>query len=241
MASRFNSIPLLQKFTALPPMAPSPTLNRKLKIKPMTTTTMSKEPSRLPAFSSTTTPPSPLRPSTPPRKTACAQYLQLSPVRTPLSHRGLHMSPSASLAHYKSNLDPPPPLAPTSVFSNSDLGGLLALPDSESTRTPSRKRPSSSLNPASSNISLFPVTPKKLIFPTANSSYYPQDSPFRTPGSRPSIFDPHDPGALVDEELSRLGAQIGGQDSPVGLYEGRRGLLYESPSMPSPGKWTKWW
>jgi len=45
----------------------------------------------------------------------------------------------------------------------------------------------------------------------------------------------------LDEELSRLGAQMGGQDSPAGVYEGKRGLLYESPSMPSPGKWAKWW
>lgn len=168
-----------------------------------------------------------LRPSTPPRKTP-AQHLQLSPVRTPLSHKGLHMSPSASLAHYKSHLDPPP--AASSSFNND-------ASDSENMRTPSRKRAS---NLSATPISLFPITPKKLVFPAPTSSYS-QDSPFRTPGSRPSIFDPHDPGALLDEELSRLGAQMGGQDSPAGLYEGRKGLLYESPSMPSPGKWAKWW
>lgn len=104
-------------------------------------------------------------------------------------------------------------------------------------RTPSRKR-SSNLN--FSHASIFPVTPKKLVFPQPNAGYS-QDSPFRTPGSRQSIFDPHDPGALLDDELSRLGAQMRGQDSPTGLYEGRKGLLYESPSMPSPGKWAKWW
>ena len=100
-------------------------------------------------------------------------------------------------------------------------------------RTPSRKR-ASNLNSA---YSLFPVTPQKLLFPTSNSG----SSPFRTPGTRQSIFDPHDPGAMLDEELSRLGAQMGGQDSPAGVYEGKRGMLYESPNMLSPGKWAKWW
>src|SRR6267154_1792743 len=42
-------------------------------------------------------------PSTPPRTTH-----QISSMRTPLSSKGLKMSPSPSLAHYKSNLDPPP-------------------------------------------------------------------------------------------------------------------------------------
>ncbi|KAI6024083.1 hypothetical protein BKA83DRAFT_4267506 [Pisolithus microcarpus] len=98
-------------------------------------------------------------------------------------------------------------------------------------RTPSRKRG------YRDNLSaLFPpVTPKKLVFPAPSSS---SESPFRTPGSR-SIFDPHDPSALLDEEFARLGAKAT-QDSPVGLFEGRRGLLYESPSVPSPGKFPRW-
>ena len=189
--------------------------------------------SRLPLFPPVTTPP--LRPSTPPPNPTAVQHLQLSPIRTPLSHKGLHMSPSASLAHYKSHLDPPPP-APSLVFpvSGADTNNAASLTDSENRHTPSRKR-TSGLNPT-----LFPITPKKLLFPPPGLSYS-QDSPFRTPGSRQSIFDPHDPGALLDEELSRLGAQMNGQDSPAGVYEGKKGMLYESPSMPSPGKWAKWW
>src|ERR1700683_1518525 len=118
----------MQKSTALPPVAPSPTMNRKAKAKAAKTTTPlpSKE-SRLPLYPPTTTPP--FRPSTPPRNAAAVQHLQLSSVRTPLSHKGLHMSPSSSLAHYKSHLDPPPPAAssffPTSGADTSIAAGLI--------------------------------------------------------------------------------------------------------------------
>lgn len=142
------------------------------------------------------------------------------------------MSPSASLAHYKLNLDPPP-----SVTFHPDDGINPAVFDIENIRTPSRKRgPLAHGHHHKDTSTLFPpVTPKKLVFSTQSSS---AESPFRTPGSR-SIFDPHDPGALLDEELARLGAK-GMQESPIGLFEGRRGLLYQSPNMPSPGKWSRW-
>jgi hypothetical protein len=141
------------------------------------------------------------------------------------------MSPSASLAHYKFNLDPPP-----SATFRPDDGINPAVFDTENIRTPSRKRGTHAHGHYHKDTSILfpPVTPKKLVFPTHSSS----ESPFRTPGSK-SIFDPHDPGAILDEELARLGTK-GMQESPIGLFEGRRGLLYESPNMPSPGKWARW-
>jgi len=140
------------------------------------------------------------------------------------------MSPSASLAHYKLNLDPPPTFRP-------DDGINPAVFDIENIRTPSRKRGAHAHGHHHKDSStLFPpVTPKKLVFPAHCPS---SESPFRTPGSK-SIFDPHDPGAILDEELTRLGTK-GMQESPIGLFEGRRGLLYQSPNMPSPGKWSRW-
>jgi hypothetical protein len=57
------------------------------------------------------------------------------------------------------------------------------------------------------------------------------------------LFDPHDPGTLLDEELARLGAQgtpsRGLHESPVGFAQ--RGFLYESPSTQSPERWTRMW
>ncbi|KAM6496938.1 hypothetical protein JOM56_007411 [Amanita muscaria] len=164
-------------------------------------------------------------PQTPPRSA-----LQISSVRTPLSHKGLHMSPTASLAHYKSNLDPPPI---HSYMPGGDDNGE-GDESSDSTRTPRRR--TAMLAP--------PVTPKRLASnvelpfrpPLSGSG----SSPFRTPGSK-SVFDPHDPSALLDEELNRTAA--GQDDSPVGLFgKGRGSLLYDSPgALGSPGKWFKWW
>jgi hypothetical protein len=111
----------------------------------------------------------------------------------------------------------------------------------DTNRTP-RRRPSGSgtTGPA-------PVTPRKLVFPpNQNESPYRAPggvfglSPFRTPSSR-AVFDPHDPGALLDEELSRMGA-AGHGDSPGGLFGKARGsLLYDSPGLSSPDQWQKWW
>ncbi|KAJ7180574.1 hypothetical protein C8R46DRAFT_1069854 [Mycena filopes] len=182
-------------------------------------------------------------PATPPRNNSRRKSL-LSPVHTPLSHRGLHMSPSASLAHYKSNLDPPPTLLYGE--SSSRLPALSRDDEyddeepSDLLRTPSRKR-----NAASS--SAHPITPRRLLFPIDSTSPYRTPgggmlsaSPFRTPGgSRGGIFDPHDPSTLLDEELSSLGAA--GRDSPAGLFG--KTSLYESPNPldGSPGKWARWW
>ncbi|KAK2463690.1 hypothetical protein APHAL10511_004441 [Amanita phalloides] len=174
-----------------------------------------------------TRPPTPPLPITPPRNTS----IQISSVRTPLSHKGLHMSPSSSLAHYKSNLDPPPVL--TYVAEVEEM--KTEIDDtSDEMRTP--RRPTAILAP--------PVTPKRPYLTATDSSRTPLGgpvvSPFRTPGSR-SIFDPQDPGTLLDEELNRAAA--GQDDSPVGLFgKGRPSLLYDSPgALGSPGKWFKWW
>ncbi|KAF9244664.1 hypothetical protein BU15DRAFT_86029 [Melanogaster broomeanus] len=222
------------KSRALPPMPLSPTLDRRARTRRKSTTKESPAPMPAPTKPTSTSLPRsstpPPRPSTPPLR------FELSPIRTPLSHKGLHMSPSASLAHYKSHLDPPPP----TTF-NPDDGINPAVFDTENIRTPSRKRGHHHTHrdrerDKDTGTTLFPpVTPRKLVFPTPGSS---TESPFRTPGAR-SIFDPHDPGALLDEEFARLGAK-GAQESPVGLFEGRRGLLYESPNVPSPGKVPRW-
>lgn len=84
---------------------------------------------------------------------------------------------------------------------------------------------------------MLPITPKKFLSP------YPAFSPFRTP-SRRGVLDPQDPSALLDEELSALtsaaGQGRGLADSPVGFFAHGKGLLYESPNIPSPGRWRPW-
>ncbi|EGN95004.1 hypothetical protein SERLA73DRAFT_162624 [Serpula lacrymans var. lacrymans S7.3] len=221
---------LRQKPMGLPPMPISPTLARKTRPKRQKP---SKEPPPPPPPDTSLVRPHtpPPRPSTPQRNPSGSNVLQLSPLRTPLSHKGLHMSPSPSLAHYKSHLDPPPV-----VSFRQDDGINPAVLDSENIRTPTRKRGHNHHKDRDSSTLFPPLTPRKLVFPGPPSI---SESPFRTPGAR-SIFDPYDPGAMLDEELSALGARMGGQDSPAGLFEGRKGLLYESPSMPSPGKWARW-
>jgi len=156
------------------------------------------------------------------------------------------MSPSASLAHYKSHLNPPPVVvslphgdgannAPTTKEDSHGHGhghgaGHHPVEDSENLlRTPSRRRASAQFTPFT------PVTPRKLMFMGGVAT----ESPLR------GLFDhPHDPGVLLDEELARLGAQgtpsRGLHESPsVGFAQ--RALLYESPNTQSPGRWTRMW
>lgn len=229
----------LKKPRALPPMPVSPTLDRRTKSKKKPAS--QRLPPPLPALvpepastTTTTTQPRPSTPpprsSTPPRNRGAASTVQLSPIRTPLSHKGLHMTPNASLAHFKTHLDPPPHTA-----FNPDDGINPAVFDTENVCTPSRKRSHHRDRDRDGMPTHFPpITPKKLVFPTSGST---AESPFRTPGSR--IFDPHDPGALLEEEFARLGARAA-QESPAGLYD-RRGLLYESPNVASPGKLPRWY
>jgi len=130
------------------------------------------------------------------------------------------MSPSTSLAHYKSNLDPPPvvsngivPLEISQKVSNEE--------DADPLKTP-RKR----ANLSHPSISGHPMTPKKLIFSNAG------DSPFRTPRLR-AVYDPIDPRSVLDDELNRID-----EDSPAGLYGKERStLLYDSPGLEG----YKWW
>ncbi|KAJ7504481.1 hypothetical protein B0H11DRAFT_519826 [Mycena galericulata] len=179
-------------------------------------------------------------PSTPPRNNN-RRKLQFSPVHGTLA-KGIHTSPSTSLAHYKSHLEPPPALVygGSKRRSREEDGFEDDDGPSELMRTPSRKR-----NTAAS--SAHPITPKRLLFQTDSSSPFRTPgggplnaSPFRTPlGGRGGIFDPHDPSTLLDEELSSLGAA--GRDSPAGLYG--KASLYDSPNPldGSPGKWARWW
>lgn len=148
------------------------------------------------------------------------------------------MSPSASLAHYKSNLDPPPIYA-------GGIAPLMLVPNSsaeddddnnDNMRTP-RKRLS---HPNNANVFFgIPVTPRKLNFATSSSMDSPfrtpgglGASPFRTPGSH-RIIDPHDPRTLLDEELSRSY-----DASPGGLFGKKPGsLLYDSPGYDTQNRW----
>ncbi len=140
------------------------------------------------------------------------------------------MSPSASLAHYKSNLDPPPFVSyPEKTGDNEEID---EDGDNDPMRTPSRTR-------SVATSSALPVTPRRL--------FSLGDSPFRTPvgkSSFRSIYDPHDPTSLLDDELHRMGA-AGHGDSPAGLFgKSRASLLYDSPGNVmggSPDKWQRWW
>lgn len=212
-------------------LAASPTLNRRPS--PSQPLKMGTQLISSDAERSTTPPPSSsMIPSTPPRT-----RLQISSIRTPISHKGLHMSPSASLAHYKSNLDPPPVMLYGAGPSNASKEEARLEDEADPMRTP-RKR--TSTNGAA------PVTPKRLMFSTVlDDSPFRTPfgiSPFRTPGSR-SILDPHDPRTVLDDELNRMNAY---DDSPAGIFgKGTGSLLYDSPGagyLDSPGKWSKsWW
>ncbi|KAH0582861.1 Forkhead box protein I1 [Termitomyces sp. J132] len=147
------------------------------------------------------------RPSTPTPSTPprTGSQLPVSSVRTPLSSKGIN---------------------PAALHSECDEEDTRDL---EVNRTPRRRVVSSGIAP---------VTPRRLVFPTnQNESPFSTPaggifSPFRTPGSR-SVFDPHDPGALLDEELNRMGGE-----SPAGLFgKGRGSLLYDSPGLSSSGWW----
>ncbi len=145
------------------------------------------------------------------------------------------MSPSPSLAYYKSHLDPPPaavfhPHAPLLTALTTGEDSTLTLPSPDLLRTPSRKRPGQSGSSGSRRLVDFspfaPVTPKRLVF-------HSQESPFRTPSR---VFDPHDPGNILNEELKRLGEQAQYEESPTGFF-GQRHPLYDSPGLGSPSRY----
>jgi hypothetical protein len=226
------SVSHLESQTGLFSVPDSPSYNRRsiAKGKARARSPSPERPARLPLQTLRSVTP-PARPCTPPRKrlSSASKGLQLSAKETPISHRGLHMSPSPSLAYYKSHLDPPPaavfhsqaPLL-TALTAGEDLG--LTLPSPDLSRTPSRKR---TTQPGSSGrrlpeISPFrPITPKHLVFPS-------QEFSFRTPSR---YFDPHDPSNLLDDELQRIGEQLQFDESPSGLF-GKHSSFFDlsSPS-----------
>ena len=153
----------------------------------------------------------PVPPSTPPRKT----NKRLGSPASPTTSRGLRASPSTYL-------NPP--------ASSSAITIPLASPDAP--KTPSRPPRSNLLPPQ--YFPPPPVTPNK----RPGFSILTGDSPFNSPSK--SVFDPHDPRAVLDEELRRFGDQDL-YSSPVGLFGKNKGvLLYQSPGVPSPGA-TGWW
>ena len=165
-------------------------------------------------------------PSTPPRSTH-----KISSIRTPISHKGLNMSPSTSLAHYKSNLDPPPFVSGgvTPLAVSQGEGSIVAATTADETVDPHRTPQKRVFVTTAPSIFGNPMTPKKL-FSSAG------DSPFRTPlgNSTPRrMFDPHDPRTILDDELNRMNTY---DDSPAGLY-GKDRLLYDSPGFEG----YKWW
>lgn len=131
------------------------------------------------------------------------------------------MSPSSSLAHYKSNLDPPPTV--TSGVEPLEISQkFITEEEGETMKTP-RKRANLSNTPS---VFGHPMTPKRLNFSNAT------DSPFPTSRLRP-IYDPIDPRSVLDDELNRIN-----EDSPAGLFGKERGsLLYDSPGL----EVYKWW
>jgi hypothetical protein len=121
------------------------------------------------------------------------------------------MSPSASLAHYKNHLDPPP-----------RFGKLFSEDETQDPSTPSRKR---------NHTSAFgdPITPRRLFGTPGTSGS--MMSPFRMGMSMGMYGDPHDPLTLLDDDLNRIGASPG----TGGLFGKKRSMmLYDSPGT---GKW----
>lgn len=119
-----------------------------------------------------------------------------------------------------------------SASTDEDVFGGDVKPDflKVAPKTPSRRKDEES----GAGTSNAPITPRKIFSPFIGFS------PFRTP-SRRSIFDAADPSRMLDDELEALAlAKQRGSDSPIGLFPRGKGLLYESPSLPSPGKWRPW-
>ncbi|KAJ3928511.1 MAG: hypothetical protein NXY57DRAFT_1020795 [Lentinula lateritia] len=160
----------------------------------------------------------PMRLSTPPPRDNLTtpppnQTLEISPVRTPLSHKGLHMSPTASLAHYKSHLDPPPTLQ----FDQSSSGGAPS--------TPKRSLAFPLLDDSPFRTSLIGM------------------SPFRTPGSSGLFDPHDPRALLDEEFRRIGPGGFGETSPASGLFGKERQLLYDSPSGldSSPGKYKRWW
>lgn len=159
-------------------------------------------------------PSTPPRPSTPVGRRLSIPYNE-SLMRTPIGRKTSDEQPIAG---------------PSDVHASTKENARTTVQDGPP-KTPARRvsggQPSTSF-----------TTPRKLF-----SSPFPSYSPFRTP-SRRNVFDAADPSYLLDEELSALASSAadaaGLQDSPVGFFARGKGLLYESPCMPSPGQYRPW-
>lgn len=230
-----------QDVSSLPPMPVTPTPQRKSRTaKASAHQAISTSPLERPQSLAFPRTPSP-RPRTPPRRHRVTSGDRLlSPTHTPISHAGLHMSPSPSLAYYKSHLDPPLPAVfhPSAPLLAMPIEGLSTSPTatfSGEARTPTRRRdgPSSSMTGEMLPLTPFaPTTPRR----TKRNTF---ESPFRTPTNK--IYDPVAPGALLAEELERQERQQ--FDVSPGIF-GRRerlGSLFDTPTGPSPGAWDRLW
>lgn len=109
----------------------------------------------------------------------------------------------------------------------------MTLPNPENLRTPSKKRNTPNQNGSGSRtrVDFSPFTPKRLMFGI--------DSPFRTPSS--GILDPYNPSTLIEEEVMRINSADNLHDSPGGSLFGKRNILYDSPGVPSPTRWERYW
>lgn len=159
------------------------------------------------------------RPSTPPRNPTTHP---LSSVRTPIRAASRGPEPTKATLH----------AVPMMAF-----GEHLDSENVSILRTPSRART------ISENSSLQqPVTPSRKLYASPFPSLLGVGfSPFRTPSRRP-IFDPHDPGTLLEEEIAQMRSleMLESLGSPLASFA-EKGLLYESPSLPSPSAWTRPW
>lgn len=176
---------------------------------------------------------------------------------SPTLSRKASSRPSTQILTYTSKkalvqdrlVSPPPSTPPTSArqlpnssirtpLVSKEINPITLSPENDDDDMDINKTPRKRVSSSGMTITT-PITPRKLVFPTnQNDSPFRtpigsfETSPFRTPGSR-AIFDPYDPGTLLDEELSRQG------DSPAGIFgKGRGSLLYDSPGLSiSPGRW----
>lgn len=161
-------------------------------------------------------------PCTPPKfRGAPVRKALPSPQSTPYSHRGLYMSPSTSLVHYKSHLDPPPSMQ------YADDDDAADERKNENLRTPSRTRPVRS----------------SLLHSFAPLHTPHRSSPFRTPRSRVPqsispgpLFDPYDASGILAAEVRN--SRRRGEDGESGALVKRSTLLWQSPGLgPSGERW----
>lgn len=131
------------------------------------------------------------------------------------------MSPSTSLVHYKSHLDPPPSMQ------YADDDDAADERKNENLRTPSRTRPVRS----------------SLLHSFAPLHTPHRSSPFRTPRSRVPqsispgpLFDPYDASGILAAEVRN--SRRRGEDGESGALVKRSTLLWQSPGLgPSGERW----